>query len=30
MSDSEFGAASLNESDVDLSVDLLNRFISIN
>jgi hypothetical protein len=30
MSDSEFGAVSPNESDVDLSVDLLNRFISIN
>jgi hypothetical protein len=30
MSASEFGAGSLSESDVDLSVDLLNRFISIN
>jgi hypothetical protein len=30
MSDSEFGADSPSESDVDLSVDLLNRFISIN
>jgi hypothetical protein len=30
MSDLEFGADSLSESDVDLSVDLLNRFISIN
>jgi hypothetical protein len=30
MSVSEFGAASLSESDVDLSVALLNRFISIN
>jgi hypothetical protein len=30
MSDSEFGAGSPSESDVDLSVDLLNRFISIN
>jgi hypothetical protein len=30
MSDSEFGAVSPSESDVDLSVDLLNRFISIN
>jgi hypothetical protein len=30
MSDLEFGAASPSESDVDLSVDLLNRFISIN
>jgi hypothetical protein len=30
MSDSEFGAVSPNESDVDLSVDLLNRFFSIN
>jgi hypothetical protein len=30
MSVSEFGAASPSESDVDLSVALLNRFISIN
>jgi hypothetical protein len=30
MSDLEFGAASPSESDVDLSVALLNRFISIN
>jgi hypothetical protein len=30
MSDSEFGAGFPSESDVDLSVDLLNRFISIN
>jgi hypothetical protein len=30
MSDSEFGVGSPNVSDVDLSVDLLNRFISIN
>jgi hypothetical protein len=30
MSASEFGAGSPSESDVDLSVDLLNRFISIN
>jgi hypothetical protein len=30
MSDLEFGADFPSESDVDLSVDLLNRFISIN
>jgi hypothetical protein len=30
MSDLEFGADSPSESDVDLSVDLLSRFISIN
>jgi hypothetical protein len=30
MSDSEFGAGSPSESDVDLSVDLLSRFNSIN
>jgi hypothetical protein len=30
MSVSEFGAGFPNESDVDLSVDLLNRFNSIN
>jgi hypothetical protein len=30
MSDSVFGADYPNESDVDLSVDLLNRFNSIN
>jgi uncharacterized protein YeeX (DUF496 family) len=30
MSDSEFGVDSPSESDVDLSVDLLNRFSSIN
>jgi hypothetical protein len=30
MSDLEFGADSPSESDVDLSVDLLNRLISIN